>query len=102
VVKWISFAERHAVPAAKPLIALPSMAARGAKSRIVTVLEAGAGVVTSRGDLHYVVTEYGVAQLWGKSVRARAAALIEIAHPDVRSDLLNEAKRRHYVLPTSH
>ena len=55
--------------------------------------------MTSRGDVHYVVTEYGVAQLWGKSIRERAAALLEIAHPDVRSELLNEAKARHFLLP---
>lgn len=86
-------------PGGKPIIALPSTALGGTKSRIVSTLEAGAGVVTSRGDVHYVVTEYGIAQLWGKSIRARAAALIEIAHPDVRADLLNEAKARHFVLP---
>ena len=83
----------------KPIIALPSTAQGGKVSRIVTALEAGAGVVTSRGDVHYVVTEYGIAQLWGKTVRERAAALVEVAHPDFRSDLLNEAKARHYVLP---
>jgi RimJ/RimL family protein N-acetyltransferase len=83
----------------KPIIALPSTAVGGTKSRIVSALEAGAGVVTSRGDVHYVVTEYGIAQLWGKSIRQRAAALIEIAHPDFRAELLNEAKARHYVLP---
>ena len=86
-------------PGGKPIIALPSMADHGRKSRIVCALESGAGVVTSRGDVHYVVTEYGIAQLWGKSVRERASALIEIAHPDVRPDLLNEAKARHYLLP---
>lgn len=85
-------------PGGRPIIALPAMASAGRVSRIVSGLDAGAGVVTSRGDVHYVVTEYGIAQLWGKSVRERAAALIEIAHPDVRPDLLNEAKLRHYVL----
>jgi acyl-CoA hydrolase/GNAT superfamily N-acetyltransferase len=83
----------------KPIIAMPSTAAGGTKSRIVSVLEAGAGVVTSRGDVHYVVTEYGIAQLWGKSIRERSSALIEIAHPDFRADLLNEAKARRYVFP---
>jgi RimJ/RimL family protein N-acetyltransferase len=53
--------------------------------------------VTSRGDVRYVVTEYGVADLWGRSVRERALALTEIAHPDFRAELLAEAKRRHYV-----
>jgi acyl-CoA hydrolase/RimJ/RimL family protein N-acetyltransferase len=86
-------------PGGKPIIALPSTAVGGSKSRIVSVLEAGAGVVTSRGDVHYIVTEYGIAQLWGKSVRERAAALVEIAHPDFRAELLNDAKARHYVLP---
>lgn len=86
-------------PGGKPIIALPSTARGGKQSRIVSTLEAGAGVVTSRGDVHYVVTEHGIAQLWGKTVRERAAALVEIAHPDVRPDLLNEAKQRHYLLP---
>ena len=86
-------------PGGKPIIALPSTAKGGQMSRIVSALEAGAGIVTSRGDVHYVVTEYGVAQLWGKSIRERAAALLEIAHPDVRPDLLNEAKARHFLLP---
>jgi len=86
-------------PGGKPIIALPSTALGGTKSRIVCALEAGAGVVTSRGDVHYVVTEYGIAQLWGKSIRQRASALIEIAHPDFRAELLSEAKARHYVLP---
>jgi len=83
----------------KPIIALPSTAKKGAVSRIKSVLEEGAGVVTSRGDVHYVVTEYGIAELWGKSVRERATALIDIAHPDFRSELLSEAKRRHFVFP---
>jgi acyl-CoA hydrolase/RimJ/RimL family protein N-acetyltransferase len=86
-------------PGGKPIIALPATALGGTKSRIVSALEAGAGVVTSRGDVHYVVTEFGIAQLWGKSVRERAAALIEIAHPDYRVELLNEAKQRRYLLP---
>ena len=73
-------------PGGKPIIVLPATADGGRKSRIVSALEAGAGVVTSRGDVHYVVTEYGVAQLWGKNIRERAAALVEIAHPDVRAD----------------
>ena len=63
------------------------------------MLEEGAGVVTSRGDVHYVVTEYGVADLWGKSIRERALALIEIAHPDHRAELLACGKARRYVFP---
>jgi acyl-CoA hydrolase/RimJ/RimL family protein N-acetyltransferase len=81
----------------KPIIALPSTAKDGQVSRIRSVLEEGAGVVTSRGDVHYVVTEYGVAELWGRSVRERATALIDIAHPDFRGALLDEAKQRHFV-----
>ncbi|MEO6603231.1 MAG: GNAT family N-acetyltransferase, partial [Polyangiaceae bacterium] len=83
----------------KPVIALPSTARSGQVSRIQGAFEEGAGVVTSRGDVHYVVTEYGVADLWGKSVRERSLALIDIAHPDHRAELLATAKRRHYVFP---
>ena len=81
----------------KPVIALPSTACNGQVSRIQAVFEAGAGVVTSRGDVHYVVTEYGVADLWGKSVRERALALIDIAHPNHRAELVDQAKSRKYV-----
>ena len=80
----------------KPVIALRSTAKGDAVSRIVPRLHA-AGVVTTRGDVHYVVTEYGVADLWGKSVRERAMALINIAHPRFREELLAEAKRQHLV-----
>jgi acyl-CoA hydrolase len=71
----------------KPIIALPSTAKDGKVSRIVGTLSAGSGVVTSRGLIRYVVTEYGVAYLHGKSIRERAKALIEIAHPDFRDEL---------------
>ncbi len=81
----------------KPVIALPSTARDGQISRIQATFEAGAGVVTSRGDVHFVVTEYGVADLWGKSVRERAVALIEIAHPEHRGELLSRAKAKKYV-----
>ena len=84
----------------KPIIALPSTAKDGKISRIQPALEEGAGVVTSRGDVPYVVTEYGIADLWGKNIRQRALALIEIAHPDHRADLLAAAKQRHYVFPS--
>ena len=80
----------------KPVIALRSTAKGDTVSRIVTRLE-GAGVVTTRGDVHYVVTEFGVADLWGRSVRERAMALIQIAHPKFRAQLLEEAKRAHLV-----
>lgn len=82
----------------KPIIALPSTAKNNTVSRIRPAFEEGAGVVTSRGDVHYVVTEYGVADLWGKNIRQRALALIEIAHPDFRPELIAAAKARKYVL----
>ncbi len=81
----------------KPIIALPSTAKRGTVSRIVPVLDPGAGVVTSRGDVHYVVTEYGVANLWGKTLRQRAEELISIADPKFRGELYDFAARAHYV-----
>jgi acyl-CoA hydrolase/GNAT superfamily N-acetyltransferase len=81
----------------KPIIALPSTAKDGTIHRIVPMLDEGAGVVTSRGDVHYVVTEYGIAYLHGKTIRERALALINIAHPDARGELLSYVKRRHYV-----
>ncbi|WP_437954881.1 GNAT family N-acetyltransferase [Sorangium sp. So ce119] len=81
----------------KPIIALRSTAKDGKISRIQPALEQGAGIVTSRGDVHYVVTEHGVADLWGRNIRQRALALIEIAHPDHRADLLAAAKQRRYV-----
>jgi len=82
----------------------PALEMRGSEtvSRIRAALEEGAGVVTSRGDVRYVVTEYGVADLWGKSVRERALALIEIAHPDFRTELLATAKQRKYVFADQH
>lgn len=76
----------------KPIIALPSTAAGGKASRIVPHLKPGAGVVTSRGDVRYVVTEYGVASLFGKNLRQRAEELIAIAHPDFREELRRESR----------
>lgn len=81
----------------KPIIALPSTAKGGTLSRIVVQLSEGAGVVTTRGDVHYVVTEYGVAYLHGKSIRQRTLSLINIAHPKFRKDLLEGAKERGYL-----
>lgn len=78
----------------KPIIALPSTAKGGTISRIVPFLKQGAGVVTTRADVHYVVTEYGVAYLHGKNLRERAKALIEIAHPDFREELERAAYER--------
>ena len=71
----------------KAIIAMPSTAKDGTISRIVPILSPGAGVVTSRGLIRYVVTEYGVAYLHGKSIRERARALIEIADPKFREEL---------------
>jgi acyl-CoA hydrolase/GNAT superfamily N-acetyltransferase len=81
----------------KPIIVLPSTAAGGTISRIVSHLKHGAAVTTSRADVHYVVTEYGVAYLHGKCIRERAMALIEVADPLFRPWLLNEAKARNLV-----
>ncbi len=81
----------------KAIIALPSTTTDGTTSRIVAKLSTGAGVVTTRGDVHYVVTEYGVAYLHGKSVRDRALALISIAHPRFLETLLKEAIEAKYL-----
>ncbi len=84
----------------KPIIALPSTATlRDGQtiSRIVTMLKPGAGVVTTRSHVHYIVTEFGVAPLYGKSIRARAHALIEVAHPDFREQLEREASELKYI-----
>jgi len=81
----------------KAIITLPSTAKNGTISRIVPKLTEGAGVVTTRGDVHYVVTEYGIAHLFGKSIRERVLALAEIAHPDFRNEILREAKVRNYI-----
>ena len=75
----------------RSVIALPSTAANGTVSRIATVLSPGAGVVTTRAHVHYIVTEYGTAYLRGKSLRERARALIDIAHPKFREQLCQEA-----------
>lgn len=77
----------------KPIIALPSRTAKGV-SRIVATLKPGAGVVTTRAHVHYVVTEYGVAYLFGKNLRQRAKALINIAHPDDREELEKDCFER--------
>jgi 4-hydroxybutyrate CoA-transferase len=84
----------------KPIIALPSTARMHdgtMVSRIVSNLKPGAGVVTSRGDVHYVVTEWGTAFLHGKSIRERALSLIAIAHPDFRDALQAAAQERHLI-----
>jgi acyl-CoA hydrolase/GNAT superfamily N-acetyltransferase len=81
----------------KPIIVLPSTTRDGLRSRIVPHLSEGAGVVTTRGDVHYVVTEYGIANLHGRNVRHRTMDLIRIAHPKFREELLVAAKKFHYV-----
>jgi len=81
----------------KAIIALPSTAKGGTVSRIVTRLSPGAGVVTTRAGVHYVVTEYGVAYLHGKSIQERALALISIAHPKFREQLVREAIEAKYL-----
>jgi acyl-CoA hydrolase len=83
----------------KPIIALPSMAAGGRASRIVNAIKPGAGVVTTRGHVHWIVTEHGAVNLFGLTLRERAERLIGIAHPDVRAELRREfANARHITL----
>ena len=74
----------------KPIIALPAMTNKGI-SRITSMLKPGAGVVTTRAHVHYIVTEFGVAEMWGRSIQERAKAMINIAHPDHREQLIKEA-----------
>jgi 4-hydroxybutyrate CoA-transferase len=78
-----------------PIIALPSTAKQF--SRIVSTLKKGAGVVTTRNHVRYIVTEYGIADLYGKTIRERANALIQIAHPDFRDELRYQARELHYI-----
>ena len=81
----------------RAIIALPSTAAGGAASRIVPFLQEGAGVITTRGHVRTVVTEWGVAELFGKTLGERASALIGIAHPDYREELTAAARERHLI-----
>jgi len=81
----------------RAIIALPSTAAAGTRSRIVATLQDGAGVVTTRAHARTIVTEHGVAELWGRSLGERAAALIAIADPAFRSELRSEAQRLHLL-----
>ncbi len=78
----------------KSIMAMPSTAAKGTISRIVPFLAHGAAVTTSRNDVDYIVTEYGIAYLKGKTLRQRAKSLIQIAHPNFRDELMNEFKKR--------
>ncbi|MGQ9508701.1 MAG: GNAT family N-acetyltransferase [Thermodesulfobacteriota bacterium] len=81
----------------KTILAIPSTAENGKVSRIVPFLKEGAGATLHRGDVHYVVTEYGIAHLRGKNLRERAIALISISHPDFRPWLIEEAKRLNLI-----
>ncbi|EKD34516.1 MAG: acetyl-CoA hydrolase/transferase [uncultured bacterium] len=81
------------------IIALPSTARGGKVSRIVANLSAGAGVATLRTDVNFVVTEFGIAQLKGKSISQRVIELCQIAHPDFRESLMDAAKENHYIFP---
>ncbi len=86
-------------PGGRSVIVLPSTTRGGETSRIVHHLDAGAGVIATRGDVDYVVTEYGIAYLHGRSIRERALALINIAHPKHRAELLDQAKADAYLYP---
>jgi acyl-CoA hydrolase/RimJ/RimL family protein N-acetyltransferase len=86
-------------PGGKNILALQSTTRDDEASRIVPALKEGAGVTLTRGDLHYVVTEYGIAYLHGKNIRERAMSLIAIAHPKFRSWLIEEAKKRALIYP---
>jgi acyl-CoA hydrolase len=82
-----------------PIIALPSTASGGKLSRIVSTLKPGSGVVTTRGHVHWIVTEYGAVDLWSKTLRERAELLISIAHPDFRAELAREmGEIRHFEI----
>jgi acyl-CoA hydrolase/GNAT superfamily N-acetyltransferase len=86
-------------PSGKTILAMPSTAERGTISRIVPFLKEGAGVTLHRGDIQYVVTEYGIAYLQGKNVRERAMELISISHPKFRPWLIEEAKKLNLIYP---
>ena len=81
------------------IIIIPSTAQNGEISRIVTHLSEGAGVATTRGDIDIIVTEYGIAEMRRKSIYQRVMELARIAHPKFRKDLIEEAKKRHYIFP---
>lgn len=81
-----------------PIIALPSTAKNDTLSRITPVLKEGAGVTTTRNDVHYVITEYGVAYLYGRTIRERVRALIDIAHPKFRDELAQQAEKYYHIV----
>jgi 4-hydroxybutyrate CoA-transferase len=78
----------------KSIIAMPSVAGNGKISKIVPFLDQGAAITTNRNDVRYIVTEYGIAELFGKTLRERARQLINIAHPDFRENLIIEWEKR--------
>ncbi len=82
----------------RAIIALPSTTKNNTVTRIVPKLKLGSGVVTTRADVHFVVTEFGVASLWGRNLQQRARALISVAHPDFREMLEEEARGRHLLV----
>ncbi|MHA1166373.1 MAG: GNAT family N-acetyltransferase [Candidatus Hodarchaeales archaeon] len=83
----------------KPITVLPSTTEDGKVSRIVPALSEGSEVVITRGDVHYVATEFGIVNLYGKTIRERVLAMISVAHPDFREELLKAAKKQNYVYP---
>jgi acyl-CoA hydrolase/GNAT superfamily N-acetyltransferase len=84
-------------PGGKTILVIQSTARNGEVSRIVPFLDSGAGVTLNRGDVHYVVTEYGIAYVHGKNIRERAMSLIAIAHPKFQAQLIDEAKKLHLI-----
>ncbi len=86
-------------PGGRAIIIMPTLNTDGTRSRIVSVLQPGSGVVVSRGTVHFVVTDHGVAYLHGKSIQERVMALISIAHPDFREQLFQEAVEARYIRP---
>ncbi|MCH2176311.1 MAG: GNAT family N-acetyltransferase [Lentisphaeria bacterium] len=86
----------------RPIIALPSTALDGTVSRIVPWVKEGAGVVTSRGDVHYVVTEFGIATLRGRTIRERALELIQVAHPKFREELMQQIREKSWAPPSQN
>jgi acyl-CoA hydrolase/GNAT superfamily N-acetyltransferase len=84
-------------PGGKSILAMESTASQGQVSRIVPILKPGAGVTLTRGDIHYVITEYGIAYLHGKNIRERAMDLIAVAHPKFRPWLIQEAKKLNLI-----
>ena len=81
-------------PNGKSIIALPSTAAKGKISRIVPIIDEGSAVTTSRNDVHYIITEYGIADLRGKTLKERARALINISHPNFKDELIEQARKK--------